>query len=212
LPGNLSSVLGRRVTMNTKTSKKSTSPARKKKKPEASALTQKYAGSVLAPLGRKEAMAATELALQMVLRDGNVQRDRVRIYGPSLRIEKPKQRNGAPQRIIWVRIRDRNKGVVHEISIKGEKVTEHIINANANPPFSDEERSDAYRLISTDPQLGKIAKRKDVGIEWFSAEHSEGRVIGARFVRVRNYRVIDTITEAEIELDKGLLHKERKHL
>lgn len=198
--------------MNTKTSRKSNRPGPKKKAPEASVLTQKYADTVLAPLGRKEAVTATKLALEVVLRDGTVQRDRVRIYGALLRIEKPKRRNGAPRRIIWVRIRDRDQGVVHEVSIEAEKVTEHMIDADANPPFSDEERSDACRLISTDPQLGKLMERKGVVIEWFSAgEHGGGRVIGARLVRVRDNRVIETITEAEVELDEGVLHKGRGH-
>jgi len=196
--------------MNRKNSGKSNRPKPRKRAPESSALTRKYADAVLAPLGRKEAAVATKLALEAVLRDGSVQRDRVRIYGPSLRIEKPNRRNGAPIRMILVRIRDRDQRVVHDVSIQSEKVVEHVIDADANPPFSDEEQSDACRLISADSQLGKWVARKGVEIGWFSAgEHGGGRVIGARLVRVRDHRVIKVIAEAEVELDEGALHKER---
>jgi hypothetical protein len=198
--------------MSRKTPGKSDRRKPKKMAPEASALTRKYAATVLAPLGHNEAVAATKLALEVVLRDRSVLRDRVRIYGPSLRIEKPNRRNGPPIRMILVRLRDRDQRVVHDVSIKSGKVVEHVIDADANPPFSDEEQSDACRLISADPRLGELMARKGVEIGWFSAgEHGGGRVIGARFVRVRNHRVIETILEAEVELDKGLLHQGRGH-
>src|SRR5215212_5459629 len=109
-----------------------------KRAPEASVQTRKYAPTILAPMDREESAAATRLALDLVLRDGTVHRDRVRIYGPSLRIEKPTQRNGPPRRLIWVGIRDREKGVVHSVSLEGEKVTERLLDEAANPPFSDE--------------------------------------------------------------------------
>jgi hypothetical protein len=200
------------VIMNKQNLGKSNRPERKKKATGASALTRKYADTVLAPLGRNEAVTATKLALEVVLRDGTVQRDRVRIYGPSLRIEKPNRRNGAPLRMILVRIRDRDQGVVHEVSIAAKAVVQHVIDADANPPFSDEELSDAHRLISADPQLGKLVTRKGVEIGWFNAgEHGGGRMIGARLVRVRDHRVTEIIGEAEVELDEGVLHKERGH-
>jgi hypothetical protein len=115
--------------------------------------------------------------------------------------------------MIWVRIRDRDHHVVHEVSLEAEKVIEHVIDADANPPFSDEERDDAYRLISKDPELGKLLARRDVGIEWFnSGEHGRGRVIGARLVRLKDHRVIEGMTEAEVELDEGVLHRKGGHL
>jgi hypothetical protein len=179
---------------------------------EASTLTQRYARTVLAPLSRKEAATATKLALEVVLREGTIQRDRVRIYGPSLRIEKPQRRGGRPARLIWVRIRDRDQGVVHEVSVEAEKVIEHVIDGDANPPFSDEERDDAYRVIANDPKLGRLLARKDVGIEWFNPHvHGRGRVIAARLVRVKDYHVVERITEAEVELDEGVLHEAQDH-
>ena len=75
--------------MTAKAARRPRKPARRKKTTEASTFTQKYASTVLAPLARKEAAAATKLALETVLKDGTVLRDRVRIYGPWLYIEKP---------------------------------------------------------------------------------------------------------------------------
>jgi hypothetical protein len=195
-------------------SKKSVQPARRspRRAPKVSTLTLKYADTILAPLRRTEAAAATNLALAVVLRDGTIRAERTRIYGPTLRIEKPKRRGGAPARMVWVRIRDRDRGVVHEISVARGRVVEHVVNEYANPPFSNEEREDARRVIANDAVLGRIAARKDVGIEWFSPgthTRSPGRVIGARLVRIQDHRVIETIAEAEVELDQGVLHERR---
>jgi hypothetical protein len=114
--------------------------------------------------------------------------------------------------MVWVRIRDRDRGVVHEISVVNGKIVQHAVNEHAIPPFSDEEREDAQRLIASDAMLGKIAARKDVEIEWFSpGTHSlgKGRVIGARLVRSKDHQVVETIAEAEIELDQGVLYGPR---
>jgi hypothetical protein len=196
-------------------SKKSIQPARRsprRRAPKVSTFTLKYADTILAPLRRTEAAAATKLALAVVLRDGTIRAERTRIYGPTLRIEKPQRRGGAPARMVWVRIRDRDRGVVHEISVERGKVIEHVVNEYANPPFSDEEREDARRLISSDAVLAKVAARKDVGIEWFNpGTHtaSPQRVIGARLVRIQKGSVIETIAEAEVEVDRGVLHERR---
>jgi hypothetical protein len=194
--------------------KKSIKPVRRssRRRSEVSAHTLKYAETILAPLRRTEAAVATKLALAAVLRDGSIRAERTRIYGPTLRIEKPKRRGGTPARIVWVRIRDRDRGVVHEVSVATGKVIEHVVNEYANPPFSDEEREDARRVISSDPVLGRIAARKGVDIEWFSPgthTRTPGRVIGVRLVRIRDHRVIETIAEAEVEFDQGVLHERR---
>lgn len=197
------------------TRKKLNKPGRRlpnNKRAWASKLTKKFAKTVLAPLGRKESATAINLALEQVLRDGAIQRERVRIYGPYLRIEKPKRRDGAPVRMICVRVRDRDQHIVHEVTINAEKAIEHKIAPNANPPFSDEEQADARELISKDPKLGKLSSRKSVGIEWFSpGGHGQSRMIGARLVRVQANRVIEVLMEVEVDLDEGILHEGRGH-
>lgn len=198
--------------MTAKGARRPRTPARRKKTTEASTFTQKYARTVLAPLARKEAAAATTLALETVLRDGTVLRDRVRIYGPWLHIEKPKSRGGKPGRMVWVRLRDRDRGVVHELIVQRNTVVRHTVDPDASPPFSDEERQDAERVIAEAPALGKLVARKDVAIEWVNPHaHGRGRFIGARIVRVKDNRVIEQIGEAEVELDAGVLHKAEEH-
>ena len=198
--------------MTAKAARRPRKPVRRKKTTEASKLTQKYARTVLAPLARKEAAAATKLALETVLEDATVRRDRVRIYGPWLHIEKPTSRGGKPGRTIWVRLRDRDGGVVHELIVQRTTVVRHTVDPDASPPFSDEERQDAERLIAEAPALGKLVARKDVAIEWFNPHaHGRGRFIGARIVRVKDNRVIEQIAEAEVELDAGLLHKAEEY-
>jgi hypothetical protein len=188
-------------------------PAKRFSKPrrsDASALTLKYASTVLGPLRRTEGSTATRLALASLLGDKTIQKERTRLYGPTLRVEKPKRRGGAPVRIVWVCIRDRDRGIVHEISVVSGKVVGHVANPHSNLPFSDEERDEARRLIRADAVVGKAAARKSTEIDWFSpAEHphSSRRVIGARLMRVQSERLIRTIGEAEIELDQGVLRK-----
>ena len=42
---------------------------------------------------------------------------------------------------------------VHESSVANAKILEQSVNENANPPFSNEQRSDARRLISSEHQV-----------------------------------------------------------
>jgi hypothetical protein len=198
--------------MTAKAARRPRKPARRKKTTEASTFTQKYARTVLAPLARKEAAAATRLALETVLKDGIVLRDRVRIYGPWLHIEKPNHRGDKPGRMVWVRLRDRDGGVVHELIVQRNTVVRHTVDPDASPPFSDEERQDAERVIAEAPALGKLIARKDVAIEWFNPHaHGRGRFIGARIMRVKDNRIMEQIAEAEVELDAGVLHKAEEH-
>jgi hypothetical protein len=198
--------------MTAKAARRPRRPARRKKATEASTFTRKYARTVLAPLARKEAAAATRLALETVVQDGTVRRDRVRIYGPWLHVEKPETRGGKPGRMLWVRLRDRDSGVVHELIVQGNTVVRHTVDPDATPPFSDEERQDAERVIAAVPALGKLVARRDVAIEWFNPHaHGRGRLIGARIVRVKDNRVVEQIAEAEVELDAGVLYKAEEH-
>jgi hypothetical protein len=198
--------------MTAKAARRPRQPARRKKATEASTFTQKYARTVLAPLARREAAAAVALALETVVQDGTVRRDRVRIYGPWLHVEKPDTRGGKPGRMIWVRLRDRDSGVVHELIVQRHTVVRHTVDPDASPPFSDEERQDAERVIAAVPALGKLVARKDVAIEWFNPHaHGRGRLIGARIVRVKGHRVVEQIAEAEVELDAGVLYKAEEH-
>jgi hypothetical protein len=111
-----------------------------------------------------------------------------------------------------VRLRDRDSGVVHELIVQGNTVVRHTVDPDATPPFSDEERQDAERVIAAVPALGKLVARRDVAIEWFNPHaHGRGRLIGARIVRVKDNRVVEQIAEAEVELDAGVLYKAEEH-
>ena len=167
--------------------------------------------TILAPMRRTEAVDATNLAIEVVARDG-ITRDRVRIYGPTLRIEKPRRLGGAPRRMVYVRVRDRDRGVVHDVLIEAGKLIEHVVGKDANPPFSDEERNDAFHLIANHPSLSKLVRRKNVGLLWFQPQQFAGRrVIGARLVRLKNQYVLHQIAEAKVELDKCLVLEEDGH-
>jgi hypothetical protein len=174
--------------------------------------TLKDLRTTLAPMRRREATQATELAVEAVLRKGGV-RDRLRIYGPGLRVEKPRHMGGTPRRMIYVRVRNRDEGVVHDILIEGGTLIEHVVVRDANPPFSEEERNEALDLISKDRTLGRTVRRKGVGILWFQPHQQDDgrRVIGARLFRVKNQRGISPIIEARVDLDRGILLTENRY-
>jgi hypothetical protein len=144
--------------MTAKAVRRPSKPARRRKTIEASTFTQKYARTVLAPLARKEAATATKLALEALLKDGTVRRERIRIYGPWLHVEKPESQGEKPLRMVWVRLRDRDAGVVHEILVQHDAVVRHTVDPDASPPFSDEERQDAERVIAETPALAKLTR------------------------------------------------------
>ena len=190
--------------------RRSTGRLRRPRNADASSLTRAYARTILKPLTRREAATSIRLAMEMVLSDSNLRRDRVRIHGPFLRVEKPTRRDGAPRRVIWVRVRDREKGVVHEMFFEAGKLVEHKIDPHANPPFSEEEREEARRLILNDRALADFLNRKDVEIDWFNpGGHGGGRVIGARILRVEHHQHVEHLADAEVELDRGVLRARR---
>jgi hypothetical protein len=109
--------------------------------------------------------------------------------------------------MVWVRLRDRDRSVVHEVIVERNTLQRHTIDPEASPPFSDEERQDARRILAAAPALRRLMTRKDIAIEWFTPHaHGSGRLIGARIMRVKDTRVIAQLAEAEIELDAGVLH------
>jgi len=167
----------------------------------ASVQTTTHADSVLAPLDPEEAAVAAREALAAVLVDGNTTQERTRVYDPRLRIEKPVRPGADPTRLVWVRIRDMDRHVVHEVSVRGGTVVEHVVDPDAFPPVSDAEREDAEQVLSAEPRLGGLLAEDDVEIQWFNPAHGPGRPLGARLVRVRDHEVVEHVTEAVVDLD-----------
>jgi hypothetical protein len=167
--------------------------------------TEGFADSVLAPLDHEEAAVAVREALETVTRDGTVAQDRTTVYAPVLRIEKPPRLGASPARLVWVRIRDRDRRVVHEVFVEAGSVTEHVISKTASPPFSEAEHDEARRLLAEAAELARLLSRGDVGIEWFNPGHGPERLIGARFVRVSDHQVVEPIRTAVVNLDEARL-------
>lgn len=195
----------------TKTFIESHGPAAMKDEAAASSPTRSYAATVLAPLDHEEATQAIERALDQVLHDKATRRERLTIYGPFLRIEKPTERGGPPRRMVWVRVRDRDRGIVHEVFSESGNIVENVRHGASNLAFSDQEQDEALRVLSADAQLGKLVVLKDVEIEWFNAgESGRARVMGARLVRVKDNRVVEEITAAEVDIDTGVLRPDKE--
>ena len=169
----------------------------------ASRQTREFAAAILVPLGSDESEAAARTALDAVLADRSVRPERLTAYPAQLRVEKPLRRDEPPQRLVWVRVRDADRRVVHEITVAGDVVTEHELNEHGAPPFTDDERAAGRRLLEGDSRFGDVLADPAVEIDWFNPGHGEDRVLGARLVRVDDNRVVDVIDSAAVDLDAG---------
>jgi hypothetical protein len=163
--------------------------------------TRQYAESVLAPVDPGEAETAIRAALEAV----GVAPNRARVYPPTLRIEKPPERNGAPTRMVWVRIRDRDRRLVHEVTVHEGSVIDHVESDEASPPFSDEERDEATQVLSAQSRFSQLLAEADTEIEWFSAGHGPERLLGARLVRIDSHQVVEIVTDAIVDVDGATL-------
>jgi len=169
----------------------------------ASRHTREFAATVLVPLGSEESAAAARTALEAVLADRSVRPERLTVFPPQIRVEKPLRRDEPPQRLVWVRVRDADRGVVHEITVADDVVVEHELNEHGAPPFTDDERAAGRRLLEGDSRFGDVLADPTVEIDWFNPDHGHDRLLGARLVRVDDTRVVDVIDSAVIDLDSG---------
>jgi hypothetical protein len=168
----------------------------------ASRQTRAFAATVLAPLGDDESDAAARVALDAVVGHGSVRADRLTVYPPRVRVEKPPRRDEAPSRQVWVRVRDADRQVVHEITVVDGVVVGHEVDEHGSPPFTDDERAAARRLLEGDSRFSGLLADTGVELEWFSPGHGPERLLGARFVRLDGTRVVDDLDTAVVDLDR----------
>ena len=171
----------------------------------ASRQTRAFAAAVLAPLGDDESESAARVALDAVVGDGSVRADRLTVYPPRIRVEKPPTREEAPSRQVWVRVRDADRQVVHEITVVDGVVDGHEVNEHGSPPFTEDERAAARRLLEGDRRFGGLLADAGVEIEWFNPGHGAERLLGARLVRLDGTRVVDDLDTAVVDLDRAAI-------
>jgi hypothetical protein len=167
--------------------------------------TRAFAATILAPLGSDESDAAARVALDAVVAGGSVRAERLTAYPPQIRLEKPPRRDEAPRRLVWVRVRDSDRQVVHEIGVVDGVVVSHEVNEHGSPPVTDDERTAARRLLENDRRFRDVLADDSVEIEWFSPGHGHDRLVGARLVRVDGTRVIDVVDSAAVDLDNSTI-------
>lgn len=170
----------------------------------ASRQTRAFAATVLAPLGEEEAERAVLLARELVLGAG-AGADRIRVFPPRVRVEKPARRDGAPRRLVWVRVRDAERRVVHEVAVSQGEVVDHVVNEAGDPPLTLEEADLARSLLASDPRFGELLNDPTVEIEWFNPGHGAERLLGARLVRVEANLVVEVLDQATADLDNNRL-------
>ena len=176
----------------------------------ASRQTRAFAATILAPLSEDEAERAVRVARELVLGTGATA-DRIRVFPPRVRVEKPPERGGAPQRLVCVRVRDAERKVVHEVGVSEGEVVEHVVNDQGDPPFTDEERELALNLLAEDPRFRDLLNDQTVEVEWFNPGHGHDRLLGARIVRVEGNQVIDVLDLATVDLDNNGLIEGGEH-
>lgn len=167
--------------------------------------TRRFAEAVLAPLGQEEGLAAEKVAMAAVIREGDIDQERVEVYQPRLRIEKPSRRNGSPSRLVWIRIRDPDRQVVHEVSVRGDAVVEHRVNEAASPSFTRSEREIALEVAAGDPTFEALLNEDDIDIEVFNPGHGPARLFGVRFLRMVEDHIVEHVASAVVDLDQRRL-------
>ena len=171
----------------------------------ASRQTREFAVSVLAPIGSDESDAAARAALEAVIAGGSVRAERLTVYPCRVRVDKPPRRGAAPRRLVWVRVRDADRQVVHEIDVEEGVVVGHEVSEHGSPPFTGDERTAARRLLDVDSRFRDVLADASVEIEWFSPGHGRQRLLGARLVRLEGTRVIDVVDSAVVDLDNAVI-------
>jgi len=148
-------------------------------KNDASAITKRYARSVLAPLRVNELRRAVKAATAAVVGDAATPVERLRVHPPGLRVEKPARRGDAPRRYVRVLIRDRDQRLFHDISVDTSGgIVEHLRVEDKRPPVMEEELREANDLIRGDKQLRPLLRRRRVEVEVISpAGERSGRRI-----------------------------------
>lgn len=152
-----------------------------------SEFTERYAPSVLAPLGDDEGSRAVEIALERLVRSGG-RRERLIAYSPQLQIEKPQERGGAPRRFVRVPIRDRDEKQLRELTVDMDAqqvVAERRLDGGYPPPTA-EELETARRIAEADERVREAIGDVDVAVRVFSPAHEgdRSRRVGLEYFRL----------------------------
>ena len=160
---------------------------------------------MLAPLRATEARRAVKAATAAVLRDAATPLERLRVYPPSLRIEKPARRGDAPRRLVRVLIRDREQRVFHDVSLDTScEIVEHLLVEAERPPVMEEELREATELIRADKKLAPLLRRQRVEVEVISpAGDWSGRRIALRLSQPTSAGEVRDLAVVEFDLDVG---------
>ena len=148
-----------------------------------SSLTDRWAASVLAPLGEREAQRAVEAAVHAV-EDLGCNPSRLRVYPPQLRIDKPARRDGAPTRHLRVPVRDRDQRVLYEVVIDADGRVEDTQPVAVYPPPTAEEVAEARHLAETEARVEDLVGQRPVQVRLFAPGHGSGesRTIGLEYL------------------------------
>lgn len=166
-----------------------------------SAQTRQFARTVLKPLTAREASAATRAAIREVLQSTDTGAERIRPYPVELRIEKPAARNGAPTRLLRVRVHDRDRHRFHDITVDTNGgIVDHHQSDRTSAAVLPEELEEAQAVAQTDGRVARLLANAAVRIEIVSsAGHDPGRRIGLRLVRVG--AVLEELGVVDVDLD-----------
>jgi hypothetical protein len=167
--------------------------------------TRAFAATILAPIGRDESDGAARVALDAVIADESVQAERLTVYPPQIRVEKATRRDETPRRLVWVRIRNADQRVIHELAVADGVVVSHDLNEHGSPPFTVDERTAAHRLLADDRRYRDLLADDTIEVEWFNPGHGRVRLLGARLVRLEGSRVIDVVDSAVVDLDNATI-------
>ena len=181
-----------------------------------SELTERYAPSVLAPLGDDERSRAVEIALERLVQSGG-RRERLIAYSAQLQIEKPQERDGAPRRFVRVPIRNRDERQLRELTVdmNAQQVVAERRFDTGYPPPTGEELDTARRIAEGDERVREVIGDLEVAVRVLSTHHTglQNRTVGLEFFRIDVERADDgaetqsptSLLRVDVDLDQELL-------
>ena len=178
---------------------------------EASRQTRRFAASILKPLSAREAAAATRAIIAHIRETTQTTPDRLRAFPPEIRIDKPSEREGTPERLVRMRAYDRDQRLFHDLSVDGAgKVREHLTADTAGLPLLPDEVAEARRIAAQDEEVAKLLATPSVSVEVISAaDHAPGRRAGLRLIRRR--KEVEELGVVDVDLDRGEILRVELH-
>jgi hypothetical protein len=142
---------------------------------------------ILAPMRRREERQAIKAALAQVSRDyGPGTKPRVRALGAEIHIDKPREREALPERLIRVLVADYGNNRIFDVRVggDGQVVSSETVNGY-QPAFHHDEIREAREIAERDERVANLARMPGSFAGYFLSDlagDSGRRLVGLHYL------------------------------